>query len=55
MLEKILKYISENYEEGVDWKSGEDCKTCIKVLNQEMMKDEVILEYFKYKRKKATS
>ena len=45
MQKEVLNHIKGKYIEGVDFKMVGDCSTCVEVINQDILKDEVVKEY----------
>ena len=47
MQQEVLNYIKTKYTEGVDFKMVGDCSTCVEIINQDILKDGIVIEYLK--------
>lgn len=47
MQKEVLDHIKTKYTQGVDFKMVGDCSTCVEVINQDILKDEIVAEYLK--------
>ena len=47
----MIEYLHANYVLGVDFKPKGNCKTCFSILNNDILKDEVLIKYMEEKNK----